>query len=180
MTALPAGRSSVLYHTAKKRLKEYGEAIDTETYIMPNALKLPESITENAAEAERTAPMLPKKPTIVLSVSSGTVAAGVLKGLYQAGILDQCQIILHMGYSRSKENLLNYMEESAGVQFRDLCRSLTIVDEKYDYKNEARKGGEPCPFPCNPYYDLKAWKWLSNRVGAGDLPRPIVFWNIGD
>jgi len=34
-----------------------------------------------------------------------------------------------------------------------------------------------CPFPCNPYYDRKAWKWLIENYT--DLQKPILFWNIG-
>jgi hypothetical protein len=33
------------------------------------------------------------------------------------------------------------------------------------------------PFPCNPYYDLKAWEWLMKN--KGQLEEPILFWNIG-
>ena len=86
----PAGRSAILYHSAKRHLRENFGA---DGYLMPNALKLPESITENAAEAYRTAVdqdpsgtwsgELPERGALVISISSGTVAAGVLKGLWR-------------------------------------------------------------------------------------------------
>jgi hypothetical protein len=36
---------------------------------------------------------------------------------------------------------------------------------------------DPCPFPCNPWYDRKAWHWL--RYNVGSLVPPVLFWNIG-
>ena len=34
-----------------------------------------------------------------------------------------------------------------------------------------------CPFPCNPYYDLKAWRHLVRNIEK--YADPILFWNIG-
>ena len=174
MVALPAGRSAILYHRAKKQLAaEYPGA-----YLMPNALKLPESITENAAEARRTAAAgaLPGKGALVLSVSSGTVAAGVLKGLSEAGILDYYRVFLHMGYSRSIPTMREYMTRVSGLDLHS--PRYNFVDEGYGYADGAKA---QVPFPCNPYYDAKAWAWLSKpdqqRRFAG---MPVTFWNIGD
>ena len=170
---LPAGRSAVLYHGARKHLREHFP----DSYLMPNALKLPESITENAAEVLRTAPDLPGQGTLILSISSGTVAAGVLLGFQQAGILDGYDVILHMGYSRSQEATRSYIERAAGVQLTERVR---FVDEGYGYADAAPQGVS-VPFPCNRYYDLKAWNWLTREENLEPLARkPIVFWNIGD
>lgn len=170
---LPAGRSAVLYHGARKRLMDgYANG-----YLMPNALKLPESITENAAEALRTAPDLPGEGTLILSISSGTVAAGVLLGFKQAGILDGYDVILNMGYSRSQDSTRAYIERAAGIQLTERVR---FVDEGYNYA-DAAPSSVSVPFPCNPYYDQKAWNWLQQPENLEPLAhKPIVFWNIGD
>jgi hypothetical protein len=165
---IKAGRSAILYHGAKKTMKEKYPT----GYLMPNALKLPESITENAAEVHRTE--LPVEGQLVISVSSGTIAAGVLKGFHERGLLAEWDIILHMGYSRSPDALRAYIEKKSGVT---LGNNVEIVDEGYGYK-DAVKGVE-VPFPCNDYYDAKAWKWLEANVQHFD-DRPILFWNIGD
>lgn len=174
---LQAGRSAVLYHTAKKSLLQSHPG----GYLMPNALKLPESITENAAEAERTcrSGYVPTHGTLVISVSSGTVAAGVLLGFERAGFLENYQVILHMGYSRSKEATIAYMEKVSGLQ--QLGARVTIVDEGYGYKDAVPKDFS-VPFPCNPHYDAKAWKWLSDPINhaVSNFYGPVVFWNIGD
>jgi 1-aminocyclopropane-1-carboxylate deaminase/D-cysteine desulfhydrase-like pyridoxal-dependent ACC family enzyme len=172
MVSFQAGRSAILYHTARKWLRDNLP----DSYMMPNALKLPESITENAAEARRTAPDLPANSSLVLSVSSGTVAAGVIQGLHEAGRLSDISIILHMGYTRSHEALQRYMEEVSGVYW---TKNFHLVDEQYGYADHVEN---PTPFPCNPYYDLKAWAWLEKmspyaQQVIGD--RPITLWNIG-
>lgn len=168
---LPAGRSAVLYHMAKKRMARLFD----DHYLMPNALKLPESITENAAEARRTirSNAIPPRGWLVLSISSGTVAAGVLKGFNDLDVLDNYRVILHHGYSRSSDATLKYMERVSGVSLSSVVK---FVDEGYDYKAAAK--GVEAPFPCNEHYDLKAWKWLTHH--AAELGGHITFWNIGD
>ncbi|WVW77424.1 threonine dehydratase [Stenotrophomonas phage vB_SmaS_Bhz59] len=176
MFALPAGRSAVLYHGAKKRL---AAAFPDRSYMMPNALKLPESVTENAAEARRTceAGEVPASGVLVLSVSSGTVAAGVIRGFAEAGLLDRYRVLLHMGYSRSVPTMRQYMSAVSGLNL-DSPR-FEFVDEGYGYADAAR--GDPAPFPCNPYYDRKAWRWLGKPEQQERLRGvPIVFWNIGE
>lgn len=168
---LPAGRSAVLYHGARKHLRENFP----DSYLMPNALKLPESITENAAEVLRTAPDLPGQGTLILSISSGTVAAGVLLGFQQAGILDGYDVILHMGYSRSQEATRKYIETAAGLSLGPRVR---FVDEGYGYADAAPDNFE-CSFPANPYYDKKAAVWLDQNIHTLS-DKPVVFWLIGD
>lgn len=168
--ALKAGRSAILYHGARKWLRENYP----DSYMMPNALKLDESLTENAAEAARTAPLLPAHGSLVLSISSGTVASGVLKGLAQAGRLSDTQVILHMGYTRSHEAVRKYVEQSSGL----ILDPFVLVDEGYGYADSVKFDS---PFPCNPHYDLKALKWLCTSPEAQKIigNRPVTFWNIG-
>lgn len=163
---LPAGRSAVLYHAAKKHLAANWPG----AYMMPNALKISESVEENAAEVLRT--KLPPGGTLVISISSGTIAAGVIRGLHLSHLWGKYQVIAHMGYSRSFEAAGRYMEEKSRVT---LDGFVDIVDEGYAYKDEA-KG--KAPFPCNSHYDLKAWNWLSTHIEQ--LKAPVVFWNIGE
>lgn len=175
--ALTAGRSAILYHSAKKLLRENWH----DSYMMPNALKLPESITENAAEVVRTyqAGLLPGAGTYVISISSGTVAAGVLLGLADVGVLRYVRIILHMGYSRSQDAVRSYLEKCVGEPLP--WDRIELVDEGYGYADTAPKTAQ-APFPCNAHYDLKAWSWLTRPENLSRVVAqgPIVFWNIGD
>ena len=176
LVKLPAGRSAILFHRAKKDLAQFS----SDSYMMPNALKLPESVDENAEEAERTGQQFHGHGlgTLVISISSGTVASGVLVGLRRAGALPK-DVILHMGYSRSHDEALHYILGPLSRVWGPgpwTPPAVHLVDEGYNY---ADKVDFPAPFPCNPYYDLKAWKWLNTTAVRG-LARPILFWNIGD
>jgi hypothetical protein len=172
---MKAGRSAILYHSARRYMAEHYPG----SYLMPNALKLPESITETAAEVKRT-PILDTIGTgdftLCISISSGTIAAGVMRGLADCGMSPD--VILHMGYSRSKSATQEYIEKKAGVPF-EYFNSVRIIDEGYNYKDRV---DYPVGFPCNPYYDLKAWKWLRDTTWPWkDIhANPILFWNIGE
>jgi len=143
---IDAGRSCILYHYARNILSEKYP----KSYMMPNALKL----------------------NWIVSVSSGTIAAGVVKGLVEMGACDSVKVVLHQGYSRSKDALLKYVSSytQSNIDFK-----IEAIDEGYGY---AISVSCPCPFPCNSYYDLKAWNWLRNNIQEISTNR-ILFWNIG-
>lgn len=173
MMPLPAGPSWYLYHQAKKAIADRGG------YMMPNALKLQESVEETAAELLRTE--LPTVHSVLVSASSGTLAAGVLRGLHEKGWGGQ--LAIHMGYSRPPGSVLNYIGKIAGLQNigapADTLRqfgniTVQLYDEGYSYADSARPGVDP-PFPCNEYYDLKALRFWQKSGGG----REALFWNIG-
>jgi 1-aminocyclopropane-1-carboxylate deaminase/D-cysteine desulfhydrase-like pyridoxal-dependent ACC family enzyme len=169
---VPAGRSFILYNQARTQLKELSPG----AYLMPNALKLAESIEATAAEVRLARAVMRRiKPAhVVVSVSSGTIAAGVLLGLQQLGLGPK--VWLHEGYSREervlKKYLLNCVPDAA-----ELIDAATVVDEGYAYKDTAPVGSS-APFPCNQWYDLKAWAWLGRQVVS--MHGNVLFWNVGD
>jgi hypothetical protein len=160
---LPAGRSAILYHACKK------QTITRGGIAIPNALKLEESISETAKEV----PLEGDYNWIIIPASSGTIAAGVIRGFVQSrGLRSAPKFIIHLGYKRSHDEVKKYITESAGVGEV----KLELIDEGYAYKDVARKGPTP-PWPCNQYYDLKSFRWwMSNKTQySGD----VLFWNIG-
>lgn len=174
LVPLKAGRSSILYHQAKRILL----SLSNQSYMMPNALKLTESVDETALETMRTLtqnPHLLRDTTWIISASSGTIAAGVIRGLNSAKRLNggelSPRVIIHMGYTRSKSAIGRYIRRSSG--YKDAA--FELVDEGYQYKDKVECA---CPFPSNPYYDLKAWKWLKENTRETETPN-IMFWNIG-
>jgi hypothetical protein len=167
---LEAGRSAILYHRAKKDLR--GETGQGESYMMPNALKLPEMVQETVAEFKRTA--LPNVRTILVSASSGTIAAGVILGAHVSGW--DGTIIVHMGYARPERAVKVYMFGMIGLLPPFLIPKVEVIDEGYGYADEARAGSTP-PFPCNRFYDLKALRWW---LGEGRARyKKALLWNIG-
>lgn len=167
MVPLSAGRSFILYHQAKKEL---GRLTGSAGVMLPNALKLDEAVDATAAEVVNYTPDALLDATWVVSVSSGTIAAGVLKGLHQHQ--PDADLVLHLGYSRSKDAVKKYVFDRSGVRSDD----VVVVDEGYAYKDKV--SSLQIPFPCNEYYDAKAWWWLVD-YGINELRYPLVFWNIG-
>ena len=161
LVGLPAGRSCILFHAAKKLTAEL------DGYMMPNALKLDESVDETAREVD-----LGTRPSwVIIPASSGTIAAGVIKGFG-----DTTNFIIHLGYSRSHDTVRKYIEESSGV--KGIGKRLIIIDEGYQYKDKAKDGPTP-PWPCNEYYDLKAFRWWMQNRDKYQLNNNTLFWNVG-
>lgn len=189
--ALTAGRSAVLYHAAKKSLRDaYGD----EAYLMPNALKLPESVTETAAEVWRTLDTTALLTAgaqacwvknVVISVSSGTIAAGVLRGFatHPRFRVDGGEplptFVLHAGYSRSRKAVFDYLAKAGGPAITRALDRAACVDEGYQYKDAYKPTTDEqrAPFPCNPYYDAKAWGWMMTK---GQMLNDVLFWNVGE
>lgn len=176
LTALPAGRSAVLYHAAKKGLAAQAQALGaSDRYMMPNALKLPEMVDETAAEVDRTE--MPKVNTVLIAISSGTIAAGVIRALDK--MKWNGRVILHMGYARSEDQVLKYIETMSQVPFHSIPWSgvdVTLVNEGYAYKDVARPGEDPL-WPSNAWYDLKAFRWWMREGRA--IYGEALLWNIG-
>lgn len=165
LVGLTAGRSAILWHAARKLCEADGG------YMMPNALKLNESVTETAKEWPEG-----EWDTVIVPASSATIAAGVLHGAYPACVRLP-DFVIHLGYSRSHDEVLRYVETASGVDRREV--NIEIVDEGYGYKDMSRPGETP-PWPCNQYYDLKAFRWWMSlppdrRAGYGRT----LFWNVG-
>jgi threonine dehydratase len=164
LVPLPAGRSAILYHKAKKDLAE-----ESDTYMMPNALKLIESVDETAKEFCIT-PMPNDVDTILVSASSGTIAAGVLRGALMTRWPGA--ILVHLGYSRPERAVCHYIQRMASAS----TRKIRVIDELYNYADEAKPGPTP-EFPCNEFYDLKAFRWWMEH--GKKLHGECLFWNIG-
>jgi 1-aminocyclopropane-1-carboxylate deaminase/D-cysteine desulfhydrase-like pyridoxal-dependent ACC family enzyme len=145
--------------------------------FLPNGLKLQETVDETWAEVEKVPEDFFHDTMWVVSVSSGTIGAALLRVLYGAPDGANVGLTIHMGYDRSEDKLLSYMRAMSGRPA--LPRGYNLVNEHYEY---ADKVEEPCPFPCNPYYDLKAWKWLRGTLDLGSFSgyKRILFWNIGE
>lgn len=172
LKGLKAGRSAILFHQARKDCELLGG------YMMPNALKLIESVEETAKEVPDLS-----YDQVIIPISSGTIAAGVIRGFWERNCNEMPRFIIHMGYSRSKEQVEAYIIDKVDMEDANLNVKAgedldqihwEIVDEGYSYKDKARPGETP-PWPCSEYYDLKAFRWWINNRRSGKT----LFWNIG-
>jgi hypothetical protein len=188
LVGLPAGRSAVLYHQAKKNLLEVHQHTG---YMMPNALKLTEMIEETACEAEQTFAQR-RYETVLIACSSATIAAGVMAGwnrwakpLIGRGItLKVPQFILHQGYDRPEGAFRAYIAKMMAEPDRSsLVRpeDMVVISEGYGYADKARPGPSP-DWPCNEFYDLKAFRWWVEQREMDGFEPPeghTLMWNIG-
>jgi hypothetical protein len=161
LVGLPATRSSILFNKARRLVEARGG------YMMPNALKLTESVDETAAEVGRGGLANVGWDYVLVPISSGTIASGVIRGLGRGPVY-----LAHMGYARPSGAALRYLRAASGVGDAD----IRLIDENYDYKDVSRPGVTP-PWPCNVYYDLKAFRWwVAHRA---EYRGRVLFWNIG-
>lgn len=172
---LPAGMSAVLWHQARKDLTN---GFASQSYMMPNALKLTESIRETAAEVARTK-HIQRMDVVVVPASSATIATGVIQGLHDIGRLQDVQVIVHLGYSRPIHSVYQHIALGLlDVPGEMLAEHVLVIDEGYSYKDKARFGEDPS-WPCNEYYDLKAFRWLMKSSNIERSQRRTLLWNIG-
>jgi 1-aminocyclopropane-1-carboxylate deaminase/D-cysteine desulfhydrase-like pyridoxal-dependent ACC family enzyme len=174
VTTVPikAGRAKVNYYISSKYLQENFKM----AVMLPLGLPFDETVNATCEEVMETWQHLSVHiKSVVCCVGSGTIAAGIWKGLtnvnagcYLFGVMTRTGNI--NGKARNiekKANLLSYGFFKSSVH-------LTLIDVGWKYIEESKV---KCPFPCHSYYDLKAWEWLTlNRV---QLKEPILFWNIG-
>jgi len=168
---MPNRQQINFYRARKQFMKDYPDGV-----MLPQGLPFDETVTE----VEGQVMLLPENVlggSLVISVGSGTMIAGVLKGLKKRRVLSQNVY----GVLVAPKNILKkkkFVYSKAGVVdvglFCDKLEKVNFIDAGYEYVQR-----EECdvPFPCNSYYDRKAWQWLMNNIEK--LKEPILFWNIG-
>jgi len=169
---IPAGMAKVNFYITRQMLFDKHKG---KSFMLPLGIPFEETINEVSAEFIRS--HCEKFKTIIMCVGSGTMAAGILKGIDLTGsdadlfgIL--CRPARNMGLKRS------LILAHAGIVFGG--DFFYLIDLGYGYTEKVEMS---CPFPCNPYYDLKAFKFLSDCRKEGynkyRFKEPILFWNIG-
>jgi hypothetical protein len=190
---IKAGMAKVNFYIGKRILqKEYPDGV-----LLPLGLPFYETIEETKREFETTKRVIRRRyreriKTVVSCVGSGTIFAGLISGVsndrfesfrgvntrYTRYLEAQKINIIKKSLLTGEEfhGFLNKKRKPGGGLKRSTKKvDFDIIDLGYDYTQPAV--GIDCPFPCNPYYDLKAYKWMQENIEL--LERPILFWNIG-
>jgi 1-aminocyclopropane-1-carboxylate deaminase/D-cysteine desulfhydrase-like pyridoxal-dependent ACC family enzyme len=147
-----------------------------------DGLRFDETLEAVSQEAHATIAEL-QPQTIVVNVGSGVMLAGIMRGIILAK--HHCdKIIGVLAHKQLKEihrkrDVLQMADLAEGMHFfttrlRSVTTHFEIVPGSYLYHEPALI---KCPFPCNKYYDLKAFEWLYPRISK--FEQPILFWNIG-
>jgi threonine dehydratase len=168
-------RGSVLWARAARAMAAEG----TGAIMLPHHLALKETIEQTALEAARTMQQVGKVGTVVIPVGSGTIAAGVLRGIATAKGIAPVDCVLGITASKSVSTARRRSSiiKKSGITiggFFGAINNFHIEETTRDYLEVAPA---LAPFPCDLFYDAKAWEWLTLHIK--ELRTPILFWNIG-
>lgn len=159
---------SINWYRARKILQDTRPS----PYLLPQGLPFLETILDVADEVA----YLPKAAltgSIVVNVGSGTMAAGIISGLIKFGVARRHIFGIMTSRGSPQKITQKILSKVVGMRF-GWHNHLHIIDAGYDYEDKETIN---TPFPCNAYYDKKAWRWLINNIN--DIPHPVLFWNIG-
>lgn len=157
-------RQSINYYRAKKILTEmYPDSI-----ILPQGLPFNETIDNVAEEIKKDMESYKDIKSIVVSVGSGVMCAGILLGASLSGLSPDVYGIFVAPKSVDTYNkkIFKYI----GNEYS----KLHLVETDYEYTDKEEM---TTPFPCNPYYDAKAYKWMITNID--NIKKPVLFWNTG-
>lgn len=166
---LPAGRAKInWYQSHKILLDRYGSKAE----LLPLGIPLKETVEETAKEWQM-ASIFHNWSATICCVGSGTIFAGLLKG-WREGDGEMIGVMCRTGNLGKKEQeCLRKADVSRGTLL-GRHYNMSLFDPGWEYTKPSKAS---CPFPCHPYYDLKAWQWLVEHLD--EYADPILFWNIG-
>lgn len=157
---LKANRQFVMRSELEKKLPP-------DWFVFPTGLRLPETVEAVSEEMMAVLESGFEPGTVVVPSGTGTHCAGIVRAF--GG-----NVVAVQGYDRPEATFRSDVERAAGVV---AGLRLRIVRSVLGYF-EVRSDRLP-PFPANPYYEVKAWKWLNTPGVYKALAKPVLFWNIG-
>lgn len=165
---LRGNRASIFKFQAEKYLAKIG--VKNYHYI-PVGLRLYESKTEHMNMVENMD--LLDGATLIVCVSSGTIASGILAGILKNNYSTNFVGVLVHNFKKRYDKILNEAKQIVGV-YKKPKSSYNIVDYGFKYNQKAKIY---VPFPCDEFLDRKAFQFMIENINR--LPEPVVFWNIG-
>lgn len=133
-------------------------------WMLPLGGELDEGIQAVASESASLQPSIVEGGTIVVPCGSGVTLAGVVRGLP-----GNPARIIGVSSGRSPASVHRCL-------VRNNVRSLAEIEIRPPHRLYREAEDIAAPFPCDAYYDLKAWQVLTTEIGLYDSP--ILFWNV--
>lgn len=154
-----AGRISISFAEARREVERRGGA------MLPFGMECSESVEAVRLEAATVPARFTTAGTVVVSSGSGVTLTGILLGLQ-----GRPARIIGVSAGRSPETILRCVRRYAPLdaQHAEIQPAHWPYHHALDY---------PSPFPANTFYDRKAWRFLVENFEQ--LPRPVLFWNVG-
>lgn len=154
-----AGRITISFAAARQQVESRGGV------MLPFGLECPEAVSCVAWAASTVPCEYTSGGTVVVSTGSGATLAGLVRGLP-----GRPKRFVGVSSGRSIESISRSLRRH-GVERSD---AVELVPAREAYSVRVDVG---CPFPSNPYYDRKAWRFLTENIGA--FEPPLFFWNVG-
>lgn len=178
---IPLEKPNLLQINAIRAKKIFEKKYKNGMWMKPG-LKFNETIYEVEKESKLTIEKL-KPKTVVCAIGSGVMITGVLRGIAKSNVVVNkvYGVMVHTGTDPVK--MMDYVFKLGefkkdglfGLNLNKSVKSFEIVSGGYLY-HEIPEIALP-PFPCNLYYEMKAYKYLIDHIS--ELEKPILFWNIG-
>jgi 1-aminocyclopropane-1-carboxylate deaminase/D-cysteine desulfhydrase-like pyridoxal-dependent ACC family enzyme len=154
-----AGRITISFAAARQQVERLGGV------MLPFGLECPEAVSCVEHSASTVPCEYTSGGTVVISAGSGATLAGLVRGLR-----GKPQRFLGVSSGRSTESIWRCLRRY-GIEKSEAVE-LIPAREPYNVSVDFE-----CPFPSNPHYDRKAWRFLAENVGS--LKPPLFFWNVG-
>jgi len=143
--------------------------------MLVQGLPFSETVDEIAQQVSRHKKVIQNVKSVVTCIGSGTMTAGIMKGLDQI----DCSVKVYgiIVAQKSLQRMDRKIHCMAGLNLGGFFAAkpkTRLIDAGYIY---TQKEQCKCPFPCSEYYDRKAWKWLVDNID--NIEHPVLFWNIG-
>lgn len=134
-------------------------------FMIPFGFECPEAVKAVEDEAKTISARMVEGGTVVVACGSGVTLAGLLRGLP-----GEPNRIIGVSVGRAVKNIHRCVVRFVGA----VPTHLEIRPARLAYRNRSL---EEAPFPCNAWYDLKAWEVIAEEIDT--LTKPILFWNVG-
>jgi hypothetical protein len=158
LISVPSNIVAICHRQATKLVEAQGGL------MLPFGFECAEAVEAVEREAATVPPEFVIGGSLVVPCGSGVTLAGILRGL------------------RVRPDRVIGVSVGRSVKAIRACLARNAVDRhEVDIRPPMLRYREvastPCPFPCDPPYDLKGWEVLVAEVQY--LPSPILFWNVG-
>lgn len=165
----PPNMLKINFYKARKHFHEHYKGV-----MLDLGLPFNETISEVVMQVDMLKPEH-LGGTIVVCAGSGTMAAGILRGIGIRSDVKYQRVIATLIAKKKTDVMFDNIFSKSRLTAFDLARiQLRVVETDYDYSDAEFC---ECPFPCSPYYDRKTYKWMLDNYDK--LDKPVLFWNIG-
>ena len=161
LVPLKPNMMKVLYNRMKTLAKEKG------WQVSPYALDHPEYL--KYWEEKLTGYDITFDNLVVLA-GSGVTSVGMIRGFLDLENYFMKRKVYAIATSSIDTVIRKFKEHK--VYFPT---NIIVEDTPYEFYDEMTQ--VETPFPCNPYWDKKAWWWLEQNIDR--IEGSILFWNIG-